>query len=432
MFPGSALLRALEYVARKPFIKKAPIKGHVIMARSDGLFARINAIFNCLIISRYYNIPFVFTWRTDRGASNCIHSCIKSDAQLFIDQQFWDKYHVELERITESALPWHKNYLQFGREKSQLKVFNRLTNREELDKILKVQVNITCGDLVHLQSSDPSCSYKSISEEFFADTIKDQFKAIRQDRDWSKHIAMHYRAGDVVYGDIRQGWFVRYRSLTLATAEQLIQKHLDDPIILFGTPVGESLSELRFLEKKYPNIELSPEIKHASSEHNSISTIYDSYLMSLCKKLYAAKESNVANFAHRLNHVEICIPSDQYEKETIEASIRSGEAKQYSPKQQAFMHYNLFYLLIEEPTPSGESLNACLIAMAELDPENMAVPLLRYLTEKKYGSANTAAEILAEMKQRGYQPTACSGVVQPKLLRMLDYQDSLNELRAIE
>lgn len=411
-------------------IDRIPLKGYIVAARTDGLLARINAIFNGIVLSKYYNMPFIYTWVSGEGAENNDLSCISGSPVDFISEGFVKKHHVDQNIVRKCIMPWHKsmNTCSIITSRTILKIIPKKIFKKQLAEYHNIQANcqLTLG---HSQSTAIN---QEIFEDFFSQPMKEKFSALKGMHDWSQWIAIHYRAGDVIYGRCRHGAFVRDRSLCLPVVEKFISDHQDHKIVIMGTPQGESLDELMELENKYPNVQLSPVIKLPDSSHNPTSTLCDAYLMSLCKKVICAGRSNMTQFAQRLSGVEIHIPSPEEQKKAIEAKLATGEISSYAIKQQAFIHYNLFMIHIDDPDWKHEKADAILTKIRELDPEIEPILLLRFLIAKKHGKAELADQLRMEMRRDKQRVMKVSNQLRPALLKKLGFKDHMHQLREIE
>ena len=399
-------------------------------ARKDGLLARINSIFNGIVLSKHYNTPFIYTWVTGEGAENNNLSCISNRPVDFISESFRQEYHVDENIVRKCKMPWHKtmNTCSIITARTVVRIISQEKFKKQLAEYHNMLANcqLTSG---HRQNTGIN---REIFEHFFSQPMKDKFSALKDMRDWKQWIAIHYRAGDVIYGKCRHGDFVRDRSLSLPVVEKVIRDHQDQNIVIMGTPQGESLNDLLELEEKYPNLELSPVIKLPDFSHNTTSTLCDAYLMSLCKKIICSGKSNMTGFAQRLSGVEIYIPSAQEQKTAIEASLSNGDALHYTSKQQAFIHYNLFMIYTDEPEWSYEKADAILIQIHELDPEIKPILLLRFLVAKKHGRQEEANRVKIEMQSKKQRVMIVSNQLRPDLLKKLCFHDHLVELAEIE
>jgi hypothetical protein len=433
--PYSRRLKELEQryrrrLIRSKFIDRIPLKGYIISARTDGLLARINSIFNGVVLSKHYNTPFIFTWATGEGAELDKFSCISSTPISFISQQFLEKHYMDERIVRKCAMPWHKTIANCSIVTAT--TIAKKIPHKEFKKQMAEYHNVLANCQSSRRYSQDIAMNKEIFEHFFSPAMKDKFSAIQSMRDWKQWIAIHYRAGDVIYGRCRLGKYVRCRSLSLPVVEKAIRDNHDKKIVIMGTPHDDSLDELILLEKKYPNVELSPEITSSNASHNPTSTLCDAYLMSLCKKVICAGNSNMTQFAKRLSGVDIHIPSVEEQKTALEASLASGEAFHYTRMQQAFIHYNMFMIDFDDPECSHEKADGYLRQIRELDPENMAILLLRFLIAKKHGRLETANQIKGEIQRNKCHAIILSKQLKPNVVDKLNFQYHLGELLEME
>ncbi|GGK58143.1 hypothetical protein [Amphritea balenae] len=415
---GQRIQRKLIASERR-LIERMPYKGQVISARTDGLLARINSIFNGVILAKYYKVPFSFTWVNDARVTRIAHGSVDGEIPSFISRAFMSGYYADESDMKRCSLPFVSNENTNGVAGKTIK---SIVSRDLFSHYLNEYMNVVPTERLDLSdNSEALVSYSGVFNQFFSRSIKKRFKKIKKSCSWSESIAIHYRGGDVIYGLNRFGRFIRKRTLSLPVVENIINDNKEKSIIVFGTPVGETLKELYYLKNKYSNVKLSVDIIGNESTHSPEATLYDAYMMSICKRVYCAGDSNMTIFAENVGDVEIIIPSKDYEISVFKAVLSTDEFASYSALQKSFIYSNMLVLLIETGEALFEEIDPFLVRIYDLDPIHKHVLQFRYLYAIKHSKAELAKEMKEALGRADEDFNSLKERLPPQLVSLLSF-----------
>lgn len=369
------------------------LQRQVLSARSDGLTARINCICNGYALARHYDLPFNFSWPVDRVKDNP-DLCIREKDIGFISDDFLSNYYLNEETIKSNSPPFHdkaKNNPVHGISLSSV------IPKKEVQSLLSQDANIIpTPTLKHIHQIDPSFFFDFFSS-FYSPSVHAEFNQIRDLRNWSDYIGIHYRGGDVIYGQARHGMHIRGKSLALPIVEHLIRNNPDRKVVLFGTPANETLDDLRYLAKKHPTIELSFNILDNSYQQKELATLYDVFIMSICSMVFSARSSHMVQLAFKMSGVRIITPPKGSEMSWLSDSIESRDFhERYKPRQISFVYLNLFILSLLEEDGEKSDLNHYLENAKRFDPENEAIQYFEYYLKNVFGRSGSPDRLLSK------------------------------------
>ena len=201
----------------------------------------------------------------------------------------------------------------------------------------------------------------------FNDNYLRQFEMLSEEAG-SNTIAIHYRGGDVIYGEFRSEKRVAFnKSLSLCYVEYLIRQNQSSDILLFGTPVGDTLCELIWLKERYSNVRLALDITNRDFD----GVIQDSYLMSCCGEVHAAQGTAVTALASLFRPCLRIVErlSAQEEFALLSDVVHRNAYAEYFPLQKSYTNIHL-YLLGTVLGCSEEALKEFVNAVDKYDPAN--------------------------------------------------------------
>jgi hypothetical protein len=115
--------------------------------------------------------------------------------------------------------------------------------------------------------------------------------------------------------------------------EPIIRENKSCNILLFGTPVNESLDDLKFLKSSYKNVTLASEL-HTEGLNP---VIEECFIMGLCEKVYSTKATGVVRLATKISpEIEVVYYDDVFSEQELFECLLNGIANQeYNALQRA-------------------------------------------------------------------------------------------------
>ena len=356
--PGGEVLEHKEKALREKLF------GLMLTARKDGTTQRLNAIVLGSVYARKSGIPFKFSWATNVGAIGNSLGSVSNKLPEFFREEFVEEHYIGFDAM--------KRYKIWGFE---VPLCEFASGREtawpisakECEYVKEMHLNFVPHPRLSPESVDAlEADLASALRRIFRDeyiTVLEKFKT-----EVSDFIGIHYRGGDVVYGSARHGiWAITDKTVPLPVIEHLINMHRDKKVLLFGTPVGQTLDDLKFLKRKYSNVFLSHQFCDVSLNY----VVQDSMLMSCCEKTIACSGSGVAQLARlvspRMNLQAIenmYAPKDMYE-----LYISNIHNTEYNDLQRSFINVRALALCYELDI-TGSIRDRLTANIKTLDPGN--------------------------------------------------------------
>lgn len=297
--------------------------GMVLTARTDGTTERINAIVNGLLLSRKFGLNFYFSWV---GKSANTYHCTTEELPDIFSDEFVEQHFKPFDffqRYTYSKLDKRPNSeLANGSQ-----VRGSSENREKVIEDAKLKK----GNIVPATYNYGN-NYSGVIGKVFNQKYLDikKNKAISQ----KNYIAIHYRGGDVIYGVSRFDESALFgKSACLSMIERIISENKSSNILLFGTPINESLDDLKFLKSKYKNITLASELH----TENLNPVIEECFFMGLCQQVYSTKGTGVVRLATKISPDIRLVYYDEVfsEKELFMCLLSGVDNHEYNSLQRA-------------------------------------------------------------------------------------------------
>ena len=297
--------------------------GMVLTARTDGTTERINAIVNGLLLSRKFGLDFYFSWV---GKSSNTYHCTTEELPNIFSKEFVEEHFKpfdDFQRYTYSKLDKRKN----SELANGLQPRGSSENREKVIEDAKLKK----GNIVPATYNYGN-RYSTVIEKVFDQKYLDikKNKAIAE----KNYIAIHYRGGDVIYGVSRFDESALFgKSACLSMIEPIIRENKSCNILLFGTPVNESLDDLKFLKSSYKNVTLASELHTVGLNP----VIEECFIMGLCEKVYSTKATGVVRLATKISPgIEVVYYDDVFSEQELFECLLNGIANQeYNALQRA-------------------------------------------------------------------------------------------------
>lgn len=262
-------------------LRKLPPK-RIVTARIDGFTERLNAIINGLYISELLKIKFYFSWNSTymMVVGNDFHNVSASVPKIF----------------NKSIIEDH--YIPFGK-------WNKLHNHEECPAHCETISGKKVSNLLDIPKTEnlipcvinfPRIDYSKI----ILKALDPLYLKLQRDLKYlSRYTAIHYRGGDVIYGFFKDSKSAAMgtKSATLSEIEYIINEYPEENFIVFGSTSKETIKDLTFIKKKFPNTCLAADLL----EYNGHPVLIDCIAMSVCKLLIGQPTSGVVRLALKLN-----------------------------------------------------------------------------------------------------------------------------------
>lgn len=358
-------------VAREQFLR-SNLFGFMFTSRNDGTTQRLNAILVGYLLAQKMDIPFRFSWAKDVGALSNELSSVTNEVPDFFSREFCEQHFVEFESLKRYRMPSMKvpacEYVTGKR-------LRELLPAPKAKRVLNRCLNF-CPPLALAQHQlqDWDAERRALIELMFSEPYAKALSGFRSDCE--AYLGIHYRGGDVIYGRHRHGGHaISDKAAPLPVVEDLVQRFSDQKILLFGTPVGETLTDLRYLDNKYANVQLS--LKLTDPQLDGV--VQDAMMMASCRTLIAyhgideashrgtgvAKLANIFNPAlEKLSFDRLYSPDEFYQ-----LCYDNIGNTQFNPRQRSYL--NIRALALCDELDVSEDVQKQLIEnIHALDPEN--------------------------------------------------------------
>lgn len=232
--------------------------------RNDGLGERLRAILNAIALSRVYDTKYKFTWRSNLAGSE-FHTT--ETAEKIFSPSFLETHCIDPKEVGEI-----KNVSYFLETKHPGHYF----------------CDQTIPDRSFTENKSDYALYKAeLKNAFFHIDFSDSFKKSIQEAKKieidDSTIALHLRAGDLIYDRYKHNISYLGKAIPFPVAEKIIEKSKADgfKVLIFGQ--DKVLGS--YLKNKW-DVELSNDLIPSSLDKAEAS-IFDVILMSRCRKIYA-------------------------------------------------------------------------------------------------------------------------------------------------
>jgi len=297
--------------------------GKVLTARTDGTTERINAIVNGLLLARKFDLDFYFSWV---GKSSNTYHCTTEELPDIFSDEFVEQHFLPFDvfqRYTYSTLDKRQNSELANGSQPR----GSSENREKVIENAKLKK----GNIV-----PATYNYGNKYAGVIGKVFNQKYLDIKKNKSISEknYIAIHYRGGDVIYGVSRFDESALFgKSACLSMVEKIICEHKNSNILLFGTPVNESLDDLKYLKSKYENITLASEV-HTEGLNP---VIEECFVMGLCKQVYSTKGTGVVRLATKISPaIKVVYYEDVFsDQELFECLLNGIDNVEYNALQRA-------------------------------------------------------------------------------------------------
>lgn len=252
------------------FLIKDPlrnIKNNFVANRADGMGERLRALLNVMLLAEKNNGNFIFSWETKNRDFHATR-----EKNLIFSQEFQKNHIVERKKIEEMELyPLQGISLLFQDQ------------AKDYDGYL-VQQNNVSTILPYPYNGFNSIDYKRAFDKI---GFSEEMKAAKVDAEniplADKMIAIHIRAGDIVFGQFRWEPIFYRKVIPLFLLEKTITNTLEDgfKIVIFG----QDDKFCNYLSEKY-NLIYSKNLLRKNYNDSQVA-LFDIVLMSRCQVIIA-------------------------------------------------------------------------------------------------------------------------------------------------
>ncbi|MDR0579280.1 MAG: discoidin domain-containing protein [Campylobacteraceae bacterium] len=309
-----------------------------IAMRSDGFGERLKAILNAMVLSENFDGRFLFHWF---GMSDNKHHAIVEVDEIF-SENFINKFHIDRTKLNKMKLI---DLMDIA--KSSTWIVSEYI--KEHDAII-VQQNISAQLLKDARVDiDFANRYKEVFNEIELSESLEYVKTYANSIQLREHpVAIHLRAGDIIYGIHRiMGDYTR-KVVSFSIAEKLIRDLLQQGYspVLFGQ--DEKL--LEYFKDKF-GVMLSCELSNQSFSITQ-QAFFDIVLMSRCEQIFAGT-SGFATVASWIGGCQLIDPFRKFTKEeSLEIIDLAFKTQKFDDRisslQKAFACWSYFYIYGEK------------------------------------------------------------------------------------
>ncbi|MDR2341982.1 MAG: hypothetical protein LBD84_02935 [Campylobacteraceae bacterium] len=330
-----------------------------IAMRTDGFGERLKAILNAMVLTEKFNGKFLFHWheKFDNG-----HHEIVEINKIF-SEDFTSKYYIDITKLNKMKLVDLIDIVK-------LSGWMASEHIKEHDAII-VQQNISSQLSKEARKDiDFASGYKEAFKKIEFSEQLEYAKTYANSIQLGEHpVAIHLRAGDIIYGVYRiMGDYTR-KVISFPIAERLIrdlQQQGYSPVLF-----GQDKKLLGYFKDNF-GVTLSYELLNQSFSVVQ-QAFFDIVLMSRCKQIFAGT-SGFATVASWISGCQLIDPFKKFTKEeSIEIINLAFKSRKFdnriSSLQKAFACWSYFYIYGEK-CASNKKLWRFLNLAIKYDPEN--------------------------------------------------------------
>lgn len=271
------------------FVNKADNKDiSLVTDRQDGLAQRLLGIMQGWAVAQYCGFDFKFTWINNKDG-NIFHDVLR--VEYMFSASFIENYYTNLETLSDN-----NQTLNFGGIYSTPPAYWIIPNTDSID-FRKIYDSISFSNEIN--------DAKKLARAIF-------FKKISKN---SSLIAIHIRAGDIVYGSHRNTQQFIGKVLQYPFIFEIIEQSGKNILL-----VGQDYETAMAIKSKYHNVTLIQE--YYPHDFTSIQKIFfDIEIMSFCDILYGGNSGPI-DMAGRIANKKVINPHYQQSTEDKLAVLR--------------------------------------------------------------------------------------------------------------
>lgn len=371
--------------------------------RSDGLGGRLRALVNAIALAEKFDARFSFAWPLEIHVKDendlKFHAIDSADAffgKAFLENHFRDKPRTNSADevlLNNTSMSDIQNLISEGRVKRAHLTFMNLYNSVD-------------GSREQISRADIR---KAFSRIVFSDTLEAARQAANSIPIPPNAVAVHMRAGDIVYGKYRIYENFTKKAVPITVIRELIRRYKQKgaTVLIFGEDQGAC----RFLEET-EGVLLSSTLSSDLGYTKSQLAIFDITLMSRCSEIISGT-SAFSIIAAMASEAEMKIPSGILTKREIAQLMEASDFGELdhpllSGCQIAFAYWYTI-IVAENVLTHEQKLNYISLAI-QADPQNFLLRVTRVCFLIEQGEIAKAEAELQSMWQETINETSDNSV----------------------
>jgi hypothetical protein len=375
-----------------PFIKRKLIElrskvyiTFIVACRNDGLTERVNSFINGLILADSYGLMFKYSWMGNRFFQNDHHS-VPDSFDEFLSPEFKSEYEQEIaDFIFNRPFIKDESFLLSLPKKASNAIYFRAPNRYLIES-LPLATRERGKDIFYNKLFNQKLNklFYRISERI--DTLKKE----------SEINAIHFRSGDVIYGEYRKsGLYCRNKSLSMPFVEMLLVKAKTATFVF-----SASKSDVNYLKSKHENVLTLADIgiQELTATEQMLAEVV---VMSSCNKLYGTASTGVTYLARLVGDVAFIPPhSVMTMREEFEFYIDLflNRVSLNNVYQMSFFLINILILQGIVNKPFDNITREVITKLKAIDPENSLIKFLDIQVKLINKNDREKKELIAKLK----------------------------------
>ncbi|MGP9765413.1 hypothetical protein ACT3UM_06755 [Halomonas sp. AOP13-D3-9] len=339
-----------------------------VSKREDGLGERLRAILNAFALAEVYDAQFKFCWNNEKynRLGHGVDFVDKVFGNDFIEKHYVEPSAIKNGQLVENFLITKDDGIYFCNQKIQKNAFKDKSEFFVFQQELKK-------------------SFHSIGFSKSIELAINKAYELKIDNDF---VALHLRAGDVVYGPLSQNCSTVSKSISYPVALKIIDdaNKTGNKILVFG----QDVDLLRALSKM-PNVTLAMDLAPRNMSRTE-QAFFDITLMSQCSTIYAGSSgfaivaSLISNAVHVVpgNNYSKCQIADIFDKYLINHDRLEGVSNEqigFACKSALIVGMDIF---------EDEKHSALINIAKKNDPDNLLFPFLNAWHNYKKGLVDEA------------------------------------------
>lgn len=298
----------------------------VFASRTDGLGERLRAIIKGIVWGELLGVDFKFSWpNLSSGLQHDFFHSVVEKEKIF-SKEFIQSHHIESHLVNRNLIVTESDVVSFGKE-NLANCFMSVTNAP------------IEGMLVDAKVSTSELSMKAFKKIEFSSKYKQILAYAEQLKPNTDCLALHLRAGDIVYGVYSDTDRFSDKVVPFGLVEKIITDNSDKTIFVFG----QDFEQLSYLKNTY-NVTLAHELAQKYSAKASELAFFEMCLMSKFKRIigFPSAFSLVPSMigGGRVEH-----PHETYSRkevfDIVRASLENNSNNRYSLEQK---FHSIIYL----------------------------------------------------------------------------------------
>ncbi len=357
-----------------------------LTARNDGLGERLKALLNAMVLAEFFGVDFKFQWRLN-PTLRTQHHCIESKLVTFTPEFLTDHDLPHFDRTDYPVLLPVRASQDAVRAALAGAPGGLLVNQEPLD------------NLIDFANEIPPSAYRDAFERIgFSTLLMDAMAAARSAAIPATSVALHLRAGDIVYGDFRMVGTLNQKALCYPLAKAFILQLLD--MGKYPLVFGQDMTTCRLLART-AGLRLARD--YLPPTWSSLAeALAEIVLMARCHEIYAGV-SGFSRVAALIGEGELLTPLDVAEPSDL-IDVIVAEPDLYNEDialpalQKAFAFATV--VALGEGVVASQSLIEALDYALIHDPDNAYYSLMKARFETDTGDIMAAEATLSGMLER--------------------------------